>query len=105
MDLVRLRTLADKFDARILCDAAHLAGIIAGGRFQNPLVEGADILTISTYKVRKVAASSVGGRPRLGDLASRLAHDYEPADHIHELTEEVAPYRQSFQSMRFAFAA
>jgi glycine hydroxymethyltransferase len=31
-------------------DAAHVAGLIAGGRFQNPLDEGADVMTLSTHK-------------------------------------------------------
>ena len=31
-------------------DAAHVAGLIAGGRFQDPLREGADTITMSTHK-------------------------------------------------------
>ncbi|MGA2663331.1 MAG: serine hydroxymethyltransferase [Nitrososphaerales archaeon] len=31
-------------------DAAHVAGLIAGGRFQDPLREGADLMTFSTHK-------------------------------------------------------
>lgn len=31
-------------------DAAHVAGLIAGGQFQNPLAEGAHIMTFSTHK-------------------------------------------------------
>jgi glycine hydroxymethyltransferase len=31
-------------------DAAHLSGIIAGGAFQQPLAEGAHLMTCSTYK-------------------------------------------------------
>jgi len=31
-------------------DAAHVAGLIAGGRFQDPLREGADTVTMSTHK-------------------------------------------------------
>lgn len=31
-------------------DAAHVAGLIAGGRFQDPLREGADTMTMSTHK-------------------------------------------------------
>ncbi|MGQ9544108.1 MAG: serine hydroxymethyltransferase [Candidatus Bathyarchaeia archaeon] len=34
----------------ICYDAAHVAGLIAGGQFQNPLKEGADVMTISTHK-------------------------------------------------------
>ncbi len=31
-------------------DAAHVAGLIAGGQFQDPLREGAEIMTLSTHK-------------------------------------------------------
>jgi glycine hydroxymethyltransferase len=31
-------------------DAAHVAGLIAGGRFQDPLGEGAHVMTFSTHK-------------------------------------------------------
>jgi glycine hydroxymethyltransferase len=36
--------------ATIGYDAAHVAGLIAGGQFQDPLKEGADIVTLSTHK-------------------------------------------------------
>ena len=31
-------------------DGAHVAGLIAGGEFQNPLKEGADSMTMSSHK-------------------------------------------------------
>ena len=31
-------------------DAAHVAGLIAGGEFQDPLREGVDTMTMSTHK-------------------------------------------------------
>ncbi|MFI0450695.1 serine hydroxymethyltransferase [Actinomadura sp. 6N118] len=43
-------------DTPLLYDASHMAGLVAAGRFQRPLAEGADILTFSTYK-------SFGGPP------------------------------------------
>ncbi|MHC4607741.1 MAG: serine hydroxymethyltransferase, partial [Planctomycetota bacterium] len=36
--------------ATILYDGAHVLGLIAGGQFQDPLAEGADILSGSTHK-------------------------------------------------------
>ena len=42
--------------ARVLYDASHVAGLIAGGRFQDPLGDGVDVVTFSTYK-------SFGGPP------------------------------------------
>jgi len=36
--------------ANVGYDAAHVAGLIAGGQFQNPLKEGADVVSLSTHK-------------------------------------------------------
>ena len=38
------------YDIHINYDAAHVAGLIAGGEFQNPLREGVDTITMSTHK-------------------------------------------------------
>ncbi len=45
-----LRTACDQIGAKIIYDAAHVFGLIAAGIFQNPLDEGADIITTSTHK-------------------------------------------------------
>lgn len=48
-----VRELADiiKENGGVVCyDAAHVIGLIAGGAFQDPLREGADVLTFSTHK-------------------------------------------------------
>jgi hypothetical protein len=51
-----VRAVADEVGAHVLYDAAHMGGLIAGGRFQQPLQEGAHAITGSTYK-------SFGGPP------------------------------------------
>ena len=38
------------YDMHINYDAAHVAGLIAGGKFQDPLREGTDTMTMSTHK-------------------------------------------------------
>lgn len=45
-----IRTIADEVGAHVLFDAAHQCGIIAGKAWQNPLAEGAHLMTMSTYK-------------------------------------------------------
>lgn len=66
-----IRAIADEVDALVLYDAAHMAGMIAGGRFQQPLAEGAHLMTMSTYK-------ALGGPPAglvlttEADLAEKL---------------------------------
>ncbi len=48
--------IAREVGARLLFDAAHLSLLVAGEAFQQPLREGADIMTGSTYK-------ALGGPP------------------------------------------
>jgi glycine hydroxymethyltransferase len=48
--------IAHACGATLMYDAAHVAGLVAAGRFQRPLEDGADVLTCSTYK-------SLGGPP------------------------------------------
>ncbi|MGA8010721.1 MAG: aminotransferase class I/II-fold pyridoxal phosphate-dependent enzyme [Thiomonas sp.] len=51
-----IREIADAVGAHVLFDAAHLSGMIAGQAWQQPLAEGAHVMTMSTYK-------SLGGPP------------------------------------------
>ncbi|MEY8839178.1 serine hydroxymethyltransferase [Cribrihabitans sp. XS_ASV171] len=69
--VAQVRAIADEVGAKVLFDAAHQCGMIAGGHWSNPLDEGAHLMTMSTYK-------SLGG-PAGGlivtnepDLAARL---------------------------------
>ena len=45
-----VRAIADEIGAKVLFDAAHQCGMIAGKTFLNPLAEGAHLMTMSTYK-------------------------------------------------------
>ena len=45
-----LSSFLKNFDMHINYDAAHVAGLIAGGQFQDPLREGANTMTMSTHK-------------------------------------------------------
>ena len=69
--VAEMRTIADEVGAKLLFDAAHLGGPIAGGAWPDPLAEGAHVMTMSTYK-------SLGGPPsglvltNDADVAERL---------------------------------
>lgn len=69
--VAEIRAIADDVGAKVLFDAAHLCGMVAGGTWPDPLAQGAHLMTMSTYK-------SLGG-PAGGlivtndaDLAERL---------------------------------
>ena len=51
-----MREVADEVGAKLLFDAAHLSGMVAGATWANPLAQGAHVMTMSTYK-------SLGGPP------------------------------------------
>ncbi len=51
-----VRAIAEEVGALVMYDAAHMSGLLAGGCFQDPLAEGAHLVTMSTYK-------SLGGPP------------------------------------------
>ena len=66
-----IRTIADRVGAFVLFDAAHACGMIAGGVWPNPLEQGADLMTMSTYKSLGGPAGGLIVTNR-ADLASRL---------------------------------
>ena len=49
-DLQPLIEAAREVGANVMYDAAHVLGLIAGGRFQDPLGDGVDLVTASTHK-------------------------------------------------------
>jgi glycine hydroxymethyltransferase len=57
--------------ASVLFDAAHACGMIAGGVWPNPLDDGADLMTMSTYKSLGGPAGGIVLTNR-SDLAGRL---------------------------------
>ena len=48
--VAEVRAIADGVGAKVMFDAAHQCGIIAGRAWKNPLAEGAHLMTMSTYK-------------------------------------------------------
>ena len=69
-----VREIADAVGARVLFDAAHQCGVIAGRAWSNPLKHGADLMTMSTYK-------SLGG-PAGGLIVTDSAEIAERLDRI-----------------------
>jgi len=45
-----LKRMAERVGSRILYDGAHALGLMAGSQYQNPITEGADVVTGSTQK-------------------------------------------------------
>ncbi|MDP1821371.1 MAG: serine hydroxymethyltransferase [Acidimicrobiales bacterium] len=50
IDPAPFRQVADEVGALFMFDAAHIAGLVAGGVHPNPMDHGADIMTLTTHK-------------------------------------------------------
>ena len=69
--VAEIRAIADRVGADVLFDAAHACGMFAGGMWANPLDEGADLMTMSTYKSLGGPAGGLVLTNR-ADLAERI---------------------------------
>jgi glycine hydroxymethyltransferase len=65
IETARFREVADEVDAILMCDMAHVAGLVAAGLHPNP-VEHADVVTSTTHK-------TLAG-PRSGFILCREEH-------------------------------
>ncbi len=65
IDFEAFRSIADEIDALLIVDAAHIAGLIAGGAHPNP-VPHADVVTFTTHKTLR--------GPRAGAILCREQH-------------------------------
>lgn len=50
IDYAKIKAIADEVGAITMMDAAHIAGLIAGGAIRNPFDDGFDIVTTTTHK-------------------------------------------------------
>ncbi|MFB7325570.1 DegT/DnrJ/EryC1/StrS family aminotransferase [Streptomyces sp. NPDC056190] len=85
-DLGVLREAADRIGALLAYDASHAAGLIAAGYVQDPLAEGAHVVTFSTYKTfaGPAGGAAVTNDPQLAEAISHAAYpvlssNYDPA--------------------------
>src|SRR5882757_2212216 len=65
IDFAAFRAIADEVGALLLVDAAHIAGLVAGGAHPSP-VPGADVVTFTTHKTLR--------GPRAGAILSRTEY-------------------------------
>jgi len=84
----------------VVCyDAAHVAGLIAGGQFQDPLREGAQVMTFSTHKV--LFGPQGGAIAANGEFAEPLKKAVFPGmtsnHHLHNVAAKAMVFAEFLQ--------
>lgn len=83
----------------ICYDAAHVAGLIAGGQFQDPLREGAQVMTFSTHKV--LFGPQGGAIASTSELAEPLKKAVFPGTtsnhHLHNVAAKAMVFAEFLQ--------
>jgi len=101
-----LREIADEVGALLMFDAAHIAGLIAGGAHPNP-VPYADVVTFTTHKtLRGPRGGCVLSRAELGpaiDKAMFPGLQGGPLEHV--IAAKAVAFREAAQPEFAAYAA
>lgn len=97
-----VKELAEAFHevGAVVCyDGAHVAGLIAGGQFQDPLREGADMMTFSTHKT--LPGPQGGAVLSWSKYAEQIKKATFPANtsnhHLHHLSGKAVAFAEMLQ--------
>lgn len=80
-------------------DAAHVAGLIAGGRFQDPLREGADTMTMSTHKTLfgPQGGMVLGSRDHEEPIKKATFPGLTSSHHIHHMAAKAVAFAEALE--------
>ena len=78
-------------------DGAHVAGLIAGGQFQDPLREGADTLTASTHKTLfgPQGGMVLGGKAHAEGIKRAVFPGLTSSHHIHHMAAKAVAFAEA----------
>ena len=80
-------------------DAAHVAGLIAGGRFQDPLREGTDTMTMSTHKTLfgPQGGLVLGFEKHAGEIKKATFPGLTSSHHIHHMGAKAVAFAEALE--------
>jgi glycine hydroxymethyltransferase len=82
--------------AKVCFDAAHVAGLVAGGQFQDPIHEGADAMTCSTHKTLPGPQGGlIISQPQYGDAIKKSTFPGNVSNHhLHHLAGKAVMFAE-----------
>jgi len=80
-------------------DAAHVAGLIAGGRFQDPLREGTDTMTMSTHKTLfgPQGGLVLGSEKHAEPIKKAMFPGLTSSHHIHHMGAKAVAFAEALE--------
>lgn len=80
-------------------DAAHVAGLIAGGKFQDPLREGADTMTMSTHKTLfgPQGGLVLGSKDHAEVIKRAVFPGLTSSHHIHHMAAKAVAFAEALE--------
>ena len=97
-----VKELADflkSHDMHINYDAAHVAGLIAGGKFQDPLREGTDTMTMSTHKTLfgPQGGLVLGFEKHAESIKKAMFPGLTSSHHIHHMAAKAVAFAEALE--------
>lgn len=97
-----VKELADflkSYNMHINYDAAHVAGLLAGGMFQDPLREGADTVTMSTHKTLFGPQGGVvlGSKEHEEPIKKATFPGLTSSHHIHHMAAKAVAFAEALE--------
>lgn len=94
-----LKELAEVFhgnNAHLCYDAAHVAGLVAGRQFQDPMREGADAMTCSTHKTLPGPQGGlILAKPEFGEQVKRATFPGNTSNHhLHHMAGKAVMFAE-----------
>src|SRR5262249_49527011 len=106
IDFAAFRAIADEIDALFLVDAAHIAGLVAGGAHPSP-VPYADVVTLTTHKtLRGPRAGTILARADYGQgIDKAVFPGLQGGPLMHVIAAKAVAFGEALQPSFTAYAA
>ena len=106
IDFAAFRAIADEIDALLLVDAAHIAGLVAGGAHPSP-VPYADVVTLTTHKtLRGPRAGAILSRPEYAQVIDKAVFPgLQGGPLMHVIAAKAVAFREAAEPSFAQYAA
>lgn len=99
IDYAKIKSIADEVGAITMMDAAHIAGLIAGGVLRNPFDDGFDIVTTTTHKtLRGPRGGMIMSRQQFAEKIDKAVFPgFQGGPHMNNIAAKAVAFLEALQ--------